>query len=517
MEKGSLKNILNLIKTDKRYWLVFSGLILIVLFGQSTSLYLDSPTQTFPVHSRSIGGYVLERNQASFILKDIINAKSDEYYRVNFSLKTEEDTLKSTFSDSNKIENVGIDLSLVSLSGDKQIVQKFELPKDGEYHQFEIVFKSNGRGNDLELNRTDKLILDKMEMGQRITVTKLNIRNDIERASLNPSIIGSISSLAKSEIESPAVVYSFKKKNSVAGQIFLANGSGMSSVSLRMHFQGNGGSGKYRLALAEAEYKDGEYLIGKDDLAFFDFDASTAEGIYQVDPSQELYQFPLSSKLENGKYYFVTVDNKSASASFMHHLQLFGTSDKNAYADGAAIVAGKEQKEIGVLAFEVFGMKHDEPIGELQDLGGGEGLYSYSLDPEGAGLSELYQTSGNDLKVNYDPVNKAVIASAENNNSLLYRFDTKHPFKKIGIQAEQVSGDYYGSKLEYSFDGNEWEDIANREEESLPDNFSVSLKGNGQNSIVYLKITYNKEDEDYKPLKFFGLRSLDVNAELFVK
>ena len=524
MKKGSLKNIIKLVKTDKRYWVILVIFLLIMVFGSKVPSLPNQVTCLNSNDNEKKVAHSLEIGQMSYIIKDSLNSRSGDYYRLNLNLRSEKDESLGIYSAASA-DKVGIKVNLISINGEKRNIKNLEIPNESKYYSYEIIFSTDDVYTDLEIERANIDSIGKLTIDPNIRITRLYIKNDNQINSLKETVIGendSVTITANYNPKESIALFNYSSKNSLAGQVFKAQGDAITTASFKMHFLGNGGFGKYHVVLKEAEYINGKYSINQGEISYFDFDATDAMNNYLINPRNEIYQFPLTGKLEKGKYYFVGIDNKKVDTNYFHQLQLFGSAGKDQFQGGISLKGGENIKELGTFYIDINGFNSDEilPGAVVEDLGGGLGSYKYHFEPKKYGFSEaseIITENRSDSKMYYNNSNQAIFISADNDMSIIYEFNTLYRYSKISIKAQQVRGDYYGTKLEYSIDGKNWSILEKKSNINQTDIFGLLLQGNGYQNTVFLRLSANKDNKNDKLNKYFGLGELEVNAELIIQ
>ena len=233
--------------------------------------------------------------------------------------------------------------------------------------------------------------------------------------------------------------------------------------------------------------------------------------------------------IEKGKIYFVGISNTEVKFNVFNTLTIYSNG---AGIDGKIVssVKGKTSEKTGNLYLKVYGAAYieagDEKVltgAKIFDNGDKTGRYVYEQKGNFSDYLDLYQSA---IKVSnsifYDSVQNGISAKGENDNAFIYKIDTIYPFKKLKLEADQPGGDFTNSLVYYSFDNVNWLEIKNDSEKDMTtqdrdmDRFQGLLQGDGNTKIVYIKVTYDKEDAREKTIHLFGLKNLKVNAQLIM-
>jgi hypothetical protein len=169
------------------------------------------------------------------------------------------------------------------------------------------------------------------------------------------------------------------------------------------------------------------------------------------------------------------------------------------------------------IAALVFGRYAYAEGGELlsgarvEDFGGGEIIYSYSLNGRANDFFDLFNTEGS---VRFDTQKKIIAGKQQQRTSFTYRFFTVYPFEKFMLSARQAGDNDKEVKLEYSFDNEFWRKVPSTQADNESQIFLLTLKDVGEQRVVYVRASYNGED---KKTGSFGLDQLSVRAQLIRK
>jgi hypothetical protein len=349
------------------------------------------------------------------------------------------------------------------------------------------------------------------------------VTTEKEAASLKSSIIG--------EMQTDAVDVGQDKDNSYKmpwlmepetsiGEIFQAQSEYMAAVDLGIDVtkEGDGGSKEYQLELRPVNY-DGKYItsVGSP-LAQLNFSvANDLEKYRQPDGS---FKFPLVSFLEKGKFYYLTINNIKVNVDKFNFLTLRGSKDDNSYANGtAAIRKGKVMTSIdGDLFFKIYGARYTTsgdarilPGAIISDIGKGAGSYNYRGSGMVTDTLDVFSSSGH---IDFDTDKKIVYGQVGKDSNFVYEFYTVYPIKKINFNAQQAQEGWTKTKVFYSFNNTDWQEIPNAIVDNLQ-TYNFDITNNGLNNRFYVKITY---DPAYTGKgKNYGLRDMTITGQLSIK
>lgn len=284
---------------------------------------------------------------------------------------------------------------------------------------------------------------------------------------------------------------------------------------------------KYRLEFREATF-DGGVPEVQGLLSGISFFSSDLEKYRQADGK---FKFPLSSKIENGKYYFVGINNIHADVDKFNYLKIKGTLNSDKYADGiATVVIDKQAYAVdGQLYFITQGLKFNEYSGEkilageiIEDLGGKNGLFTYQPLKNSYDLADLYSYT-DDISFN---INKSILVGITNPqkpSNFIYKFETIFPAKNFKIFGRQPDVKWNQVKMSYSYDGVKWKEIPStiKADVLVPEykigefqNFDYTISETAPKKEIYIKIEPKSNDILGKS---YGLVNFKVEAELKMK
>ena len=450
---------------------------------------------------------------SSYELKNSLHSYQGDYYRLIFNSWADSDTklkIKLASAMGGEFEVGSVDLE-ESSQNKKGAFKEFLFKTDGLYNS--LVFEKDDHGNSAEV------------FVKNVKISRLNVRNEKELADLKPVIIGDTATGVCAQEQTEESTQSFpqlKSRNTSVGQIFKADRDYLSGVELDVVKIGSGGLGNYRLELRKVSDEEGNWVVNSKVEAYMEFSAEDLEDYSQKDGTEI---FPLGGFLEKGRHYLVALNNSAVKTNLFNYLEIKGSSNDDAYADGKAVVykRGKVRNVGGDLYFRIYGAKYVFSDGgriltgaAIEDLGGGVGIYTYKAKNNVTDFLDLYSyTDSRDgfPLVRYNCYEGVVSGSPEKDAEYVYKINTIYPFKKLRLSAEQMYVGWHKVKIYYSYDNKKWTDILPvRDNDDFTQIFSEIIEGNGTQNEIYFKVTYDRDDE--KDIKLFGLRNFSVTGEL---
>lgn len=446
-----------------------------------------------------------------------------------------------------------------------------------------LVFEPSGKFQKQEVffflpNGFDSLLFQKENTNssgnifiQGVGITKLNITDKSELALIKKTVLG------ETDMDTDAVKisqsvsdYAFswlRESKTALGQVFQAKDSVISAVSLKIDINKNlnPGSRQYVLSLREAKYDGESVSLNGPAITDVAFSLGSVEKYRQSDGS---FLFPLYGKLERGKYYLISLDNSKVEVGGQNYLELRGSREGKSYSNGSVVVKkGKSFYAVdGDLYFKIFGANLFAENGvkilngaKIEDLGKGVGRYSYATKGKFVDLFDLESASSG---TEFSETDKVIYAPAKDDASFGYAVNTLYPISKMNFSATQVKAGWRKVKISYSFDQNNWTDLATSEKleivinpadslitdqvapadnadaaddssaeaavgDSSADTINNSVEGAVQETVqifdaeivpakevktVYFKVTY--DPTDMSKGKSFALKNLKVTADL---
>lgn len=505
----SIKNILEFIKNNARYAAVGVIFFMAVLFGYSGNNAVKESACGGPAKpgGLAVAAPEIGSRDRSYRLSDFLNAATGDYYRLTFSAKADQES--------------EIAVKLASVSGKEMSISSFNVQTAEDLSPREIIFKADGMYKDIVFEKKNESDSSKVFI-QNARLSRLNVKSEYEAKLLRPVMAGNVKIIASAlrQTEKGEKYFArLKSGGTRVGQTFRAENEYMAGISLDLRKKGDS-SGKYRLELREADEKEGDFFVSPAVAAVFEFSAGDIENY--KNKKGEVF-FPLASRLEKGKLYFVGLDNSAVKNSFLNYLEIKGTADKNAFPGGAAVEwKNGAAEEIGDLFFVVHAAEFPEIQGariptdaRVEDLGGGSGLYSYQANRKSTDILDIFSYDRGNIWFNdYEGI---ISGSPEDDANYVYKFSSPFAFEKTMIAAEQMYGDWYRVAIAYSFDNQNWTEVpyAGEGEGDSPQKFNQIIDGGGTKKDLYIRVSYDKFDN--KEIKLFGLRNFSITGELKVK
>jgi hypothetical protein len=441
---------------------------------------------------------------------DILSSKGGEFYRLIFQVETNQDSEIEVF-----VTN--------ALDQDK-LVGSFVLKKDDVKKFHEAIFQTDKNYTDLLFVKRD---LDGAEIFvKNIKTSKLNIFGEKELANLKPTIFGNmkIKDPNQQQEKNDFVFKQLNELDVILGQIFQAKSDFIAEVELDIDVikQGDGNGDKYALELREAEFDGFTPRITSRRVSALKFNAKKIE---QYRQSNGKFRFPILAPVENGKYYFIGLDNDGVEVNQFNYLAPRGSSESSNFSNGEIAVKykGESFPAQGDLYFKIFGADFEEIDGKkillgtaIEDLGGGKMIFGYQPDESRYGFSDFYESTSD---VELDKENSAIFGEVnlESESFFSYKFETLNPFKTFRISGENFQANFNNLKIAYSFDEEEWIEISPNqiEAEQFVQVFNFSQSEKTSHDLIYLKI-YPKTDFPEGTLipAEYGIKNFRFEADL---
>ena len=548
MKNDLLKKIVNFIKVERRLFLVAIFLVMVFLINQS--LYANHKKTT----ESCAGGKCLivppekpqlTKDNAYYFVDDLFKNQSAGYYRLTFQEKSdqaEKIILKlNTYTEKeNKIDELSFE------SSDKFKKQElfFFLPEGFDSLLFQ---KENS-------SATGNIFI------KEIGITKLNVTSQDELALMKKTVLGETDSntVEISQSNSDDRYPWLREKKIILGQVFQAKEPVISAVAFKIDINKNlnPGSRQYSLSLREVKYDEKKVSLVGAVIADAVFSVGSIEKYRQVDGT---FLFPLYGILEKDKYYLISLDNSKVEVSNQNYLEFRGSKNNNSYPNGSAVM--KKQKELyaidGDLYFKIYGANLLEEEGakilngaKIESLGKGLGKYSYATKGKFVDLLDLATASAG---TEFSEGDKIIYAPAKDDASFGYVVNTLYPINKLNFYATQNKAGWKKVKVSYSFDQNNWIDLASSEKSETAINTVDNLAENNADSevattdsevatndflseaivqetvqvfdaeiiptkevkTIYFKISYDPNDASKG--KLFALKNLKITADLNMK
>lgn len=564
MNKGNYKNLVYFVKTEKRF---FGAVIFFaVAFLINQALYANHRKTAESCAGGKCLSNIAEKPQLAkdngyYYIDDLFKDQPSGYYRLTFQEK------------SDQVQKILLKLNTYT-EKENQIGE----PAFSSSDQFQMqeIFFFLPEGFDSLLFQKENFTSDGNIFIKDVGITKLGITSQTELASMKKTIIGETDTRVQdSQLASD---YSFpwlRESKIMLGQVFRAKDDVISAVAMKIDINKNlnPGSRQYVLSLREVKYDGKSVSSAGPVIVDTAFSLTSVEKYRQADGT---FLFPLYGKLEKDKYYLISIDNSKVEVSNENYLEFRGSKDSNSYPDGSAVM--KKLKELytidGNLYFQIYGANLVAEDGvkilngaKIEDLGKGIGKYTYATKGKSVDLFDLETASPG---TEFDDNSKIIFAPAKDNSSFGYAVNTLYPISKMNFSATQLKVGWKNVRVSYSFDQNNWIDLASSQKsEAAPgasDNLAIDPSSSTDNSnidnssgdnsdsdnspggdsssdvsgtdsgtatqetvqafdakiipskdvrTVYFKITYNPNDASVA--RFFGLKDLKITADLKLK
>jgi hypothetical protein len=454
---------------------------------------------------------------AIYFINSIFQSNSNEYYRLVFQEKSSQDTK--------------INIKISTSADEMQEIGTMYLEKSEKYNFHELLFVSRGKYSDLFFEKENK------NDGSEVFIigaqlSKLNIYSEKEFSSLIPTIRGDtdLAIIDQQQTDDSNQFSQLSNSRMTFGQVFKSNADYITEIILNMDIvaqKNRKTEDKYRIELREATF-DGGVPEVQGLLSRISFSVTNLEKYQQKDGK---FKFPLLSKVEKGKYYYVGINNIHANVDKANHLKIKGTVDYEKYTDGiATVVINKQAYAVeGQIYFVTQGLKFNEYNGTkilageiIEDLGGKNELFTYQPLKNRYDLADLYSyTDGI-----YFHQEKAIIfgiTDPKNLSNFTYKFETIFPAKNFKISGQQPDVNWNQVKMSYSYDGVKWKEIPpiTKADVLIPEykieelqNFDYTISETIPKKEIFIKIEPKNNDVLGKN---YGLVNFKVEAELNMK
>ncbi|TSC92662.1 MAG: hypothetical protein Athens101428_820, partial [Candidatus Berkelbacteria bacterium Athens1014_28] len=227
--------------------------------------------------------------------------------------------------------------------------------------------------------------------------------------------------------------------------------------------------------------------------------------------------------------YYVGFNNKDVKFNLINTLQVYGSNNSKMYDQGMGIRVnnvGEKANEIGDIYLKLYAANYkyvnDQKIlagATIEDLGAGQGLYTYRSSGSVTDFFDLYDWGKNfsDTGVFYDNVRKGISALAKDNNYFVYQFDTVFPFSLINFNLTCGVNNTERCFYYYSFDEQNWQKVEQIKGNNPKAETQFQIVGAGEQKRIYLKVTYNKDDNIYNRSPMFSIERIIIDANLIIK
>lgn len=513
-----------------RYLIVVIFLLAVLFYGQNIGESVAYSPEEFNLsNSVFYSNHIIQTNESNVIVNDIINSNKGDFYRLTFAGRAE------TADKENTSKSVDITPYLISKIGEKQALKTVPVQYSRDFQSQEIIFETDQSYSDL--------VFEKSAQGEgslitidNIRINRLNLNDWSKAARLAPTIFGDVNYSLENEgignVPTDSVLSTFLRGHQIVGEVFKSKDEYISSVELKMHFFGNGGNGNYSLELREVNEKDGKFTVADNVLAYFDFDSIHAEKFYQINQS-DIFQLPISAKVEKGKYYFVGINDKSVKHNVVNNLRLLGTKDSKISPDclGGKVGRGGKIVPVGNFYFKVYGAGFKNINGtrmlhgaKFEDMGDGTGLFTFKLshnpiDILNVDSYQIDQKARGEIKnrvIRFDLSKKAIVAPAAGETYYVYKIDTIYPYSKFYLDSNQINGEE-DVKIYFSKDAADWQLLS--QNDGFFQNSNTVLAPGNKSTSIYLKVAYNDNPmyKKYNQPQFFGLKELNLAVSVDMK
>jgi hypothetical protein len=504
-----MSNAIKIIKSNTRYGLAF--LLILAVFLINENFLIDNTITSDDCRGgkcQGVGdGVNLSDNDPIYFSNDVFGSNAGEYYRLSFREQPGRDTLivvkmTNAFDQEKEIKNIELKKS------NSEFFQEIFFPTDGKYTDIKFEKKNPKDGANVKISN--------------VQVSKLNVSSEDEFSKLKPTITGEVDfnqEDQKQTSDSSAKFSQTTQKGILVGQVFKSQVDYITGVSFDMDVTSAGGGGgrKYVIQLREADYDGASLEIGKTILAEVDFSLDTIDQFRQEDGK---LRFPIFARLEEGKYYFLGLNNDKGEPDKFNNIVFRGTNDNSKYPDGIIGVKtkGMTYTVAGALYFATYGASFKKYNGReilsnslIQDLGRGKGIFIYKNGESSSNVIDLY--SGSNGTIFNSEKNAMSGTIIEDSPYFEYKFYTVYPLSKIRISGKQADAGWSQVAVSYSFDGDNWTEIPSGVSNAIQV-FNYEIANNRPADTVYLKVAPQDPDEKQKQ---YGLADFRVEADLIMK
>ncbi|MFC1756515.1 hypothetical protein ACFLY1_01015, partial [Patescibacteria group bacterium] len=429
-----------------------------------------------------------------------------EYYRLILDIHTD--------------KNTEISIKASDFNENGIILKKLQLKKDWEENSKEMFIGFQGEYPNLTFEKNDNTDGSNIFI-DNVQVSKLEISSEAEFAKLIPTIRGNVdislpfqeqedNSKSFSQLCEPALIF---------GQVFKAQSDYITGISFDIDIikQGIGGGRKHKLELREMDY--GGFIpemaeIKKTVLADITF---SLKGIEKYRQGNGQFRFPLFSKLEKDKYYFIGINNDRAEVNKFNCLKPRGTTNGDAYEDGFTAIKKNSQTYFfsGDLYFILYGAEFKKYNNTnilqgsvIESIGNGKGLFKFNNKGTDSDIANLDSFTSD---VAFDDIIFGRSAKSESN--FVYKFETIFPFEKFNIRGNQADMNWSKTSISYSYDKNEWKEIPFSLENEMQ-HFDYNITEEDPKDKIYIKFSPLKSSTEKNK---YGIEDFQVVADLLLK
>jgi len=522
-----LKSLKHVIAANQRYFMVLL-LFLLVLFynnvnqvveaelpsektgiNQDTNLFLGSKDERREVPS---GGVIGDKYRITF---DIKVRPSEAHYPQGIFEKLEG---KEIFA-LEELTSTTLNVYVASDFNEETLIHSFTTQGSNFYSAQEISFIAPITFSKLVFVRSEKkddnqiflsaFRLTQLLSGQAFPSAPGFIKNNNFRETINAPVAG----------KKLKVIYTFRKNNRVAGQVFKAQTDYLTGASFCLDF-GDEIKGNYILQLNEASLTNGRYEISPVVLTQTFINKENISGF--AESKENIYHIPINHKIERDKYYFIGFDAIHSSISpLTGGLKIFGNRSSSEYTEGAALaVTGRKNKEIGDFYFKIWGMSDSGKDGELlpngsfiEKISPNVGRYLYETPSHVSDYLNLEESERNRSKAFYS-FKEGVAAPAESGNYFIFSIDTQFLSTKLRLEISTLE-DNFGTVVHYSTDRINWKEVERKKDASLEESGKEFVQVITDSSNKYfLRFSPNPDTKKSKGASSFGFKRIKVLTEL---
>lgn len=411
-------------------------------------------------------------------LRDYVTIQKDRYYKIGFWIaSTDSGTIELAISQSDP----GAVIAHVGVVGDQEMRYRyyeynFHAPADAQHISFLVA------GKNLQNFHVDD-----------IKLIPLRIDNSQELSSVKVTMIGNGSDLQNGESQNAHDVQShvLGHKNSLIGQVFTPGKTDLRGVSFFMIKNGDGGINNYTISVREYDEKTQKFLSG--DIASHVFASK--------DVTSEIMFFPLNTKLDKEKKYWIGISNRGVNVNKDHHLGIGQASTNDAYPHGTGIVQTGDNASFVTDNDLFFTVYYAQPlmIGS-QLMPYGDTLYDLG---KGIVRSDRHFDSAGGSNVLDIHDKKGVIVDAwgniqlqEKSSYVTYRFG----YENTNVQHVTVNNLYFHNNMHLSLstDGKKWTEIyADRSGKKWQNSGRIDVDILGDTEYIYIKMQNNGDEDSY--------------------
>lgn len=514
-----------IIVLKRRYVVVILIIIFAFLLGQD----FGSPPKEniIYINESASDGYVIEPTIVDGRIDDRIATENGSAYRIFWDFVAQK-TYDGKVLDDKRDEQVNIDFFLLSRTGDKLPIDTINIRTDQPVYKHETVFTADARYSSLYFHKSNTTFAGSVIIRNiriyRIDGVSLSsqLKKTIVGKGFQTKVLVDNSSAANNNQN----FVKFTKKDQSIGQIIELEEGAISGIDLYIKYVGNGGVGNYNLELKEAIKDDRSYYdIAPESIANIYFDRQKAQIEYEINPN--IYHFPLVARGLKGGSYYIGINNKDVKFNIFNTLSVAELTGGDSYGNGSAVRFTKNRKPAirnSDLFFKIYGVEFAQTSSIkllsgaiMQDLGGGNGFYSYETSGQPQDFLDIYQATNSESSepsVYYDSVAGGISARAEKDNNIIYRFETIYPMIAARVNIEPASEEFVEPLIYYSFDNQNWIGIKKNAGASSTMKFDQVFSDIDGKTQFYIRISYNKDDLSIKKIKLFSIRKIKFYANL---